>query len=790
MAAPKFYMPTISSSDSPKFVVTPQGFKTFFFDVKNLASRAGLNAEDTIEWACLYAGEEGARWESLECMKDPANPPTLKDFKDAVFARYPSLANDQRYSMDDLRRIQSMFRDRATMTVAELATYTQDFSDCSEWLISKGKLWALERSDAFIAGLPVPVENFTRLRRVAMGLIKDPVSGWKYDEICKAALLVVSSDLADSPPVPDAYVQPVALGNRASYPLPPSHFPPSGQSPPIYGYIAVSDVNRVMGQGAAPPSRQSQFAPQAPPPGGGLNNPPRWDRQDRGDRQNRASYPPNPPPRGSGPQHPPPSRNNPYQQGPPPPPRDGPSQDCMFCSSPDHYVRECPVAHQYIGEGKVRRNQAGKIVLPNGDFVPRWGPGQNMRERVDQLQSSGQRSNGPVVTNFVETADEIVYQIDMGYSPPTVHSTPAVHSDDDSETEIQVLEAKLESLREAQVFNAQKVKEKREGKRVVFDGVNVPGRKAGPSQSGPKTPPTPNIYAQSPPPKRSDDHEPSTSGKPGARATDKPPRRPQGPMKPVEMAPKPPAEPPKFQLQSKVETASSAAEIARRALSSSFEITILEAAAMSPDFRKELKDQMTSRRVATNLVELDTTDDFLTSFGVVPEPDFPAPQLHQASGTMRFPTWSPRAVENLGLRVIFPSFGRNIEPECVLDGGSQICVMRYDLWKRLGVPMVANKALPMKSANGGTIFTLGLVEDLEVKLGPISLKLQVQVVDGAPFEVLLGRPFFDVTSCTEISHHGGKHHIQITDPSTGVPYTFPTETRDGPELSQPAVNFP
>jgi hypothetical protein len=274
MAAPKFYMPTISSSDSPKFVVTPQGFKTFFFDVKNLASRAGLNAEDTIEWACLYAGEEGARWESLECMKDPANPPTLKDFKDAVFARYPSLANDQRYSMDDLRRIQSMFRDRATMTVAELATYTQDFSDCSEWLISKGKLWALERSDAFIAGLPVPVENFTRLRRVAMGLIKDPVSGWKYDEICKAALLVVSSDLADSPPVPDAYVQPVALGNRASYPLPPSHFPPSGQSPPIYGYIAVSDVNRVMGQGAAPPSRQSQFAPQAPPPGGGLNNPP------------------------------------------------------------------------------------------------------------------------------------------------------------------------------------------------------------------------------------------------------------------------------------------------------------------------------------------------------------------------------------------------------------------------------------------------------------------------------------------------------------------------------------
>jgi len=49
--------------------------------------------------------------------------------------------------------------------------------------------------------------------------------------------------------------------------------------------------------------------------------------------------------------------------------------------------------------------------------------------------------------------------------------------------------------------------------------------------------------------------------------------------------------------------------------------------------------------------------------------------------------------------------------------------------------------------------------------------LQIQVVADAPFKVLLGKPFFDITSCTEISRAGGTTR-STSRPYTGTPYVF------------------
>jgi hypothetical protein len=118
-----------------------------------------------------------------------------------------------------------------------------------------------------------------------------------------------------------------------------------------------------------------------------------------------------------------------------------------------------------------------------------------------------------------------------------------------------------------------------------------------------------------------------------------------------------------------------------------------------------------------------------------------------------------------------------VEPECVLDSGAQIVVMRRDIWERLRVPIVKSKAIPMESANAVTKTTLGLIENHPIQLGPITLRLQIQVVEDAPFEVLLGRPFFDVSSCSEVSRSGGTHEIHVQDPATGASYIFPTRPR-------------
>jgi hypothetical protein len=103
--------------------------------------------------------------------------------------------------------------------------------------------------------------------------------------------------------------------------------------------------------------------------------------------------------------------------------------------------------------------------------------------------------------------------------------------------------------------------------------------------------------------------------------------------------------------------------------------------------------------------------------------------------------------------------------------------MRRDVWERLNVPIAANLAMPMESANSSTTMTLGSIQNHPVQLGPITILLQIQVVDDAPFEVLLGRPFFDVISCTEVSSSGGNHEIRVRDPKTDVTYVFATQPR-------------
>jgi len=54
---------------------------------------------------------------------------------------------------------------------------------------------------------------------------------------------------------------------------------------------------------------------------------------------------------------------------------------------------------------------------------------------------------------------------------------------------------------------------------------------------------------------------------------------------------------------------------------------------------------------------------------------------------------------------------------------------------------MTEKVMIMESANNTRNPTLGVVQNVRLSFGPITLTLHIQVVDYAPFEVLLGRPF-------------------------------------------------
>ena len=201
-------------------------------------------------------------------------------------------------------------------------------------------------------------------------------------------------------------------------------------------------------------------------------------------------------------------------------------------------------------------------------------------------------------------------------------------------------------------------------------------------------------------------------------------------MKPIEMPPKS-TDDSKHQFQSAIETSVKAQDLVERALDLKFTISTRELLATLADVRKHVKDILTSRKVSVNHVEVEDLDVYLNNF---------ADEVSSFTNVdlQKYEPSSSSAVSSLPLRIIYPLFGPGIEVECILDSGAQIVIMRHDIWEKLRVPITSSKATNLEAANASMTLTMGLVENLLVKMGPITIYLQVQVVQDAPFEVLLG----------------------------------------------------
>ncbi|KAF9642806.1 hypothetical protein BDM02DRAFT_3192654 [Thelephora ganbajun] len=516
--------------------------------------------------------------------------------------------------------------------------------------------------------------------------------------------------------VHDAVVFVLSSGGRAlpeDSPLPPTRHAGSLEQGLVGELVcAMSELARVFAANMpslqAPPSHPPpRFPPHPPTPGGVVSNPPRW----------------------------------------------GPV-------NPDSYES----GSQYLQQGKVICNGYGKLSLPDSRYILRNIPGKNIRE---------ENTRDVVATHFLEGPDECVFAFDI--APTGEYGSSSTSSrDEDSDVleQIQVMQAQIDSLRKVHEVHAVQ-----KGKRAQFNGVELLKR-TGPPRRNPPTPALapsqpPMIHARVPPPQPSvNQNQPpqpptNVTGKLGARAGERPFQHPQGPMRPVVMQLKPPAEDPKFHYQSPVETGVKTTDLADCALDTKFMILTHKLLAAAPNVRRHVKDLISSKKVAVNSLEVDPVDSYLTSCFDLEVPPSPL-------DLYKYESSSSSAVPSLPLCVIYPSSAPGVEPECILDRGAQVVVMRKDVWERLCALITANKSIPMESANSGTTMTLGLVENYPVHLGTVTIYLQIQVVEDAPFEVLLGRPFFDVTSCLEVSSSGGSHEICIRDPKTGTPYMFAT----------------
>ena len=73
--------------------------------------------------------------------------------------------------------------------------------------------------------------------------------------------------------------------------------------------------------------------------------------------------------------------------------------------------------------------------------------------------------------------------------------------------------------------------------------------------------------------------------------------------------------------------------------------------------------------------------------------------------------------------------------------------------------------------------TYGICENLRFTICGVDLWFQVHVVENAPFQVLMGRPFFVYTQCITQDYANGDQEITIECPNTNKSYKLPTRPR-------------
>lgn len=83
----------------------------------------------------------------------------------------------------------------------------------------------------------------------------------------------------------------------------------------------------------------------------------------------------------------------------------------------------------------------------------------------------------------------------------------------------------------------------------------------------------------------------------------------------------------------------------------------------------------------------------------------------------------------------------------------------------------------LEAANTTTLRTSGMIGEVAMTLGKVTFLMVVQVLKSAPFQVLLGQPFFALTSCETRDSPMGEQQLILRDPNSGDLISVPMYDR-------------
>ena len=88
--------------------------------------------------------------------------------------------------------------------------------------------------------------------------------------------------------------------------------------------------------------------------------------------------------------------------------------------------------------------------------------------------------------------------------------------------------------------------------------------------------------------------------------------------------------------------------------------------------------------------------------------------------------------------------------------------------------------LNMQSANGEVDKSLGLARNVPMRIGEITLYVQIHIIRSPAYDILLGRPFDILTESVVRNYANEDQTITICDPNSGRRSTVPTSPRGWP----------
>lgn len=782
-------MPGRGHSSAPKFDGQPWSLKRFLREVHKLATEKGLSAEHAIRAALSYAPSIDYE---LWCTLASAQGSDWNAFETELYTIYPGSEGDRKYNRENL---DVLARQTALLPMTDhlqFGQYYRSFLMITTFLKSKGRISDRECSAKFFEGL-----HYQFRSELADYLrIKDPAhhidDSWDLATLYASALFVLSNrnggtstatarEHSSAPPVP---VVKTEVFNTSSI-----------------GRYLDSDVflNKIRALTGPPTHMQQNHAPFGqhhqgnygrPPQGNNFAQPPHGFNYGQLPHGNNFGQPP--PPQGEPPRTSearfnmsnPPASYFTSSSGPPQPVQQqwqerapGPNV-CVFCSDPNHFQYACPGVADYISRGLCIRDGGQQLALPNGLRIStRVTPGNNIKERIDAWHQAN-----PVPPARPVASTNLLGVSAKPEAPQQDHWAVFTHeitSNRSSETPVDKAAVPLTQRDLEEILVLQNVAASA-ARKIEETRAKIHASQLGPTTRARNydTPATPPVHRDAPP-HMSRVSEATVPTAPPAIAASAPlvlsaPFRSKNPFVSN-------AAGPQYTYHTPIESPQTIGEVVEQSLESTVTLTNRQLFAVAPEVRKMLKDQIGTRRSAAPAAPSATINQVSAHMLETDAP--PGPTQTTVSVEAFLQSLLPRTDDVIvanhmeELRAINVQIGDAGTIEAIMDDGCQIMALRADVWARTNLPLRSDHLMTMESANQSTNDTKGLLADLPITIGTCTFYVQVQVVENASYEMLIGRPFHVLCQASMRHFSNGDAHLTLVDPNTQAVITIPTHAR-------------